>query len=219
MEITPVVGNPLLAEYERIRETGAIKSDPRDVWDLERAFTEHIGLMDECRRRWSFAIPNDAALDAIAKRGPVVEVGAGTGYWAALLAQRGVDVLAYDYRPPLNAGRPDACGPVQPENTYVEPVQYHKVIVCHPDGRVAHAYPTRTLLLVWPAIGRMAVNALRYYEQGGGERVAYVGEFGGCTGDEAFHARLRKAWFEVETVAIPTWPGMHDFLMVFERRG
>jgi hypothetical protein len=30
----------------------------------------------------------------------VVEVGAGTGYWAALLRARGVDVVAYDVRPP-----------------------------------------------------------------------------------------------------------------------
>lgn len=31
---------------------------------------------------------------------PVVEMGAGTGYWAALLQQRGVDVVALDRHPP-----------------------------------------------------------------------------------------------------------------------
>ena len=40
------------------------------------------------------------ALALLAARAPLVEVGAGTGYWAAALRRRGVDVLAYDLNPP-----------------------------------------------------------------------------------------------------------------------
>ena len=36
------------------------------------------------------------ALDAIAAVSPITEIGCGTGYWAALLRTRGVDVLAFD---------------------------------------------------------------------------------------------------------------------------
>ena len=36
-----------------------------------------------------------------------MEVGAGTGYWAATLRRRGVDVLAYDLIPP-SAEAPEA---------------------------------------------------------------------------------------------------------------
>ena len=41
------------------------------------------------------------ALDAIAALGPIIEVGAGTGYWAALLQHRGAtpgpsDFVAFD---------------------------------------------------------------------------------------------------------------------------
>ena len=50
--------------------------------------------------RFSWAIPNEEALDAIAAVGPIVEIGAGTGYWAWLLQKRGVDVVAYDATPP-----------------------------------------------------------------------------------------------------------------------
>ena len=48
----------------------------------------------------SFAIPNEAALATIAENAPLIECGAGTGYWSALLQQRGVDVLAFDSHPP-----------------------------------------------------------------------------------------------------------------------
>ena len=52
------------------------------------------------RRTISHAIPSAAALKALAKLGPIVEMGSGSGYWAAMLRERGVDVLAYDAEPP-----------------------------------------------------------------------------------------------------------------------
>ena len=44
----------------------------------------------------AFAVPNQQALDVLAKHAPLLELGAGTGYWASLLRGAGVDVLAYD---------------------------------------------------------------------------------------------------------------------------
>src|SRR3990167_7191971 len=57
---------------------------------------ERNALVDE----YSWAIPNDAALRAIAECGPVFEVGAGGGYWAYCLRALGVDVIATDPDPP-----------------------------------------------------------------------------------------------------------------------
>jgi protein-L-isoaspartate O-methyltransferase len=51
-------------------------------------------------RKYPCAAFNSAALALLAARAPLVEVGAGTGYWAAALRRRGVDVLAYDLNPP-----------------------------------------------------------------------------------------------------------------------
>ena len=45
-------------------------------------------------KRYAFAIPSDEALDALADVSPLVEMGAGTGYWAYLLRKRHVDVQA-----------------------------------------------------------------------------------------------------------------------------
>ena len=52
----------------------------------------------------AFAVPSGSVLDRIASIAPrIVEIGAGTGYWSALLRLRGVDALAYD-ADPLSAG-------------------------------------------------------------------------------------------------------------------
>merc|ERR1712185_199770 len=52
------------------------------------------------RRCISHSVPSTPTLKALAKLGPIVEVGAGSGYWAAMLKERKVDVLAYDIEPP-----------------------------------------------------------------------------------------------------------------------
>jgi ShK domain-like len=52
----------------------------------------------------AFAIPNEHALKVISNHedvGPLIEFGAGSAYWAAILKQLGVDILTYDIRPPL----------------------------------------------------------------------------------------------------------------------
>lgn len=63
---------------------------------LERATARPIGVA-----RYSYAIPDLTALNILAEHGPILEIGAGTGYWAYLLRQRGVDVAAFDINPPL----------------------------------------------------------------------------------------------------------------------
>lgn len=54
-------------------------------------------------RAYSWAVPCPDALDWMDRTldgRPVVEVGAGMGYWAWQLTQLGVDVVAYDLHPP-----------------------------------------------------------------------------------------------------------------------
>ena len=47
-------------------------------------------------RRYGLAIPTDEAIAACVARSPLVEIGAGLGYWASLIAQQGGDIAAYD---------------------------------------------------------------------------------------------------------------------------
>ena len=63
------------------------------------------------QRLYSCGVPTEAALVAVASLGlPVVEMGCGTGYWAKLLRCKGVDVAAYDIRPPGNGAADNGAG-------------------------------------------------------------------------------------------------------------
>lgn len=75
----------------------------------------------------------------------------------------------------------------------------------------------RNLLLVWPPLNdRMGVDCLRNWY---GRYVCYVGEgYGDCTGDDAFHETLEQCFRQVKWLPLSTWPGVHDHLMIYERR-
>jgi hypothetical protein len=82
-----------MLELERLaREKALVQPVPLGT---ELAFGT-LGERDELVHLYSWAIPNEDALRAIAAHGPILEVGAGNGYWAQLLTERGVDVLAFD---------------------------------------------------------------------------------------------------------------------------
>ncbi|MEI8240561.1 MAG: methyltransferase domain-containing protein [Actinomycetota bacterium] len=209
-----VGSNPLLLEF-RARDGVA---SPADIVTLTATY--------------AFAIPTDAALSAIARHSPsgIVEIGAGTGYWASLLEEVGIDVVAFD---PAPAGSAD--------NTW-----FHSSASWFPVGRadntVVDRHGDRTLLLVWPTRNEAwPAESLQRFLEAGGDTVVYVGEgVGGPTGDVAFHRLLGEVdqclactygvldtpcvcdiepqWHRIDTVPLPHWPGRHDDLHVYRAR-
>ena len=159
---------------------------------------------------YSWAVPNSKALEAIAEYSPIVEIGAGTGYWAKLLQDQGCDVLAFDKAPPHKKSNPyHDCGVIT--NVWTEIRQGSASVLKRPECK------GRALFLCWPPYNTsMASDCLRYFK---GDIVIYVGEGGyGCTGDEAFHNKLNKDFEHVKTVGIPQWHGIHDCLTVWKRK-
>ena len=180
---------------------------------------------------FAFAVPTDDALDAIASHAPegLVELGAGTGYWARLLADRGVDVVAYDAVPP-----PDTANPFFGGSALWHPVDAG-------DERSIARHPDRTLLIVWPTRESWATDAVRLFHDSGGRRLAFVGEGpGGRMGDDQLHAMLglsegcmacdyglvdlscvcdiQPTWALRRRIELPHWGGYEDDLYLFERR-
>jgi len=91
-------GNELLARWE-INQT----SLPPDFHSLlspdisESRRGDLFELEDEeAQEKYAWAIPNEKALMAISEFAPIIEMGAGAGYWARLLRDRGVEIEAYD---------------------------------------------------------------------------------------------------------------------------
>ncbi len=187
---------------------------PHSSWDALPPEQWTKGTRVEYRwdliRRFAFAVPTDAAVAALAALSPLVEIGAGRGYWAHLLREAGADVLAFDTYPPRYADsgwwRPGDGAP------------WTAILRGGPER--AGRYPDRTLFLCWPPYGAdMAARALRAYDRAGGQRVAYVGEGeGGCTGDRAYHAALERDWRVVRRVVLPQWGGIHDDLTIYRRQ-
>lgn len=100
----------LLAEYTSKEEsnnrgllTVLTENDPRGIRVAVASERVRTYCVEPLTRTVGFGVPGDQALKLAASAAPLIEVGAGTGYWTALLRARGVDVDAYDVAPPTDA--------------------------------------------------------------------------------------------------------------------
>ncbi len=147
-------------------------------------------------RHFAWAVPTEQAIATIRRHADrVVEVGAGSGYWAWLMRQTGIDVAAYDVTPPA--------------------FTWSRVEVG--DTRVVDRDPRRALFLCWPPWqSPMAADALRRH---GGDCLIYVGEWLRGNADPSFFASLTASFDAVDGVSLPQWYARDDALFVFRRKG
>src|ERR1700674_2056565 len=101
---------PYLREFARLQAELADARARVDSPHSARPLSAHERRV-WCVRRYAFAIPTEQALATIARYAPIVELGAGTGYWAFLLRRRGVNCVAYDLAPPDAAASPNRFRP------------------------------------------------------------------------------------------------------------
>lgn len=148
-------------------------------------------------KRYSWAIPSPGDIAWLAKalgRRGLVEVGAGSGYWAWQAQQAGIDVIAYE--------------PADPAvNTYTDGTEY---LAIKRDGHTAsQLHPDRALLLCWPSHNDpWAAQALNAYK---GDMLIYIGEDqGGHCADNGFFQLRDRGW--IRTGSSPhhvTWRHTH----------
>lgn len=217
IEEIPGFSPPREKTFEPVSEMNPYLADVFSLVDGdEMALKDHLFgtshkygmLLSLARQRYvykyAWAIPSKQALDAIARYSPIVEIGAGSGYWAHLLAKLGVDIVAYD---------------VSKTNQYMGSYnRFHKpwFEVREGDEKSVKGHADRALFLCWPPYDdKMAVNTLKQYK---GDTVLYIGEGkGGCTASDAFFNLLTKNFSEEDNVDIPVWFGIHDRLFIFKR--
>ena len=144
---------------------------------------------------------DEATIRKIASHGPIVEMGAGRGYWAWCLSQIGCDVLSFNEDVPP-----------QDYKFGMYSHLFHPVQVGTPSTLKYHG--DRTLLLVWPPYDDpMAADCLRHFK---GKFLCYVGE--DCTADDTFHEVLNDCFEQIAWLPMSTWPGIHDSLFVYRRK-
>lgn len=156
--------------------------------------------------QYAWAIPNAEALLELKKYEPIVEAGAGTGYWASLLKKMGVDIIAYDIVP---VPAKNNAWHFRANKSWAEVLAGDETIVAE--------HPDRTLFVCWPpGDDPFAFNALSKYR---GKTFIYIGEGpGGANGNRDFFTLLAKDWKLKNVVVIPQWPGIYDAMCVYERK-
>ena len=208
------------------RKTAAEKFLKQNGWREERLVLDRRGISRQLSRRniarmvrtelssaafrnlyikrFGFAILTAEAVEFLRPYSPVLEVGAGCGYWSYELARAGMDVVATD----LSSG---SYGWAKLWTT----------IKRFGAAAAVSKYPRRALLVVWPEYGgRWAAAALRRHLDTGGSTVIYVGEGnGGCTADDAFHRILSRQFDRVAGQRIPQFRHLHDWIEVWQRKG
>lgn len=214
--LTPIAGSPSDQAvpdevsnpyWQIIRELPSTDSG----WEGLTPYGYSPGLIETCSReklvgRYAWAIPSPGDIAWMAKvlngRG-LVEVGAGSGYWAWQAQQAGIDTVAYE--------------PYEPaDNKYVDGREWTTILR---DGNdAARHHPDRALLLCWPSYSDpWAAHTLATYN---GDMLFYVGEGpGGCCGDDGFFELLDAEWDEVgRSPHHVTWWAIHCGMTAYTRR-
>lgn len=155
-------------------------------------------------RKYSWSIPNEKAIKKIVSLSPIVEVGAGTGYWASLVASEGGDIIAYDKFPPLFGN-----------NKYCDVVQYFPVK--EGDHSKLSLHPDRAMMLSWaPYDNSMGADHISNCLS---KHLILIGEgYGGCCGNDEMFSLLDKHFKIVESIQLPNWPGINDNLSIYLRK-
>jgi hypothetical protein len=165
-------------------------------FDVESYITRYPLL-----KKYSFAIPNEEAIHVIKDISldyPVIELGAGAGYWAYLIQQIGGNITPYDI------------GDWFWGNQWTHIHQSNEEILI---GK-----KDISLFLCWPPYDEdMGYNCLKLFE---GPIFIYVGEGPfGCCANRKFFDLLDEEWTPELSISIPQWPGIHDSLVVYKKLG
>ena len=186
------VGNPYYDECLRLGLGNDQYSFQMETYTKRREMT----------KKYAWSIPCPKALSVLEEYLPIVEMGAGRGYWASLVDG---DIVAYDTFAEsdlhyLGGNKENLWFPVQTGGL--------EKLADHPD---------RTLFLCWPPYDTpMGGDILRAFT---GKYFIHVGEWdGGCTGGDCYWKQIEEEWEEIRSVDLIQWSGIHDNLYVFERK-
>lgn len=195
-----------LSSYERW------KIKERVDWQDERSITSHMDALtgefmarEKFIQKYGFAILWSGAIEAIRPHAPLVEIGAGSGYWTYELQSHGIDCIATDTMEG-SYGFFTRDNPDDPERRwnkqYVEIEKLNSV-------EAVRRYPNRNILTVWPDYDApWAADALDIFT---GQTVIYMGEgYGNATADDRFHIMLEQRFGNQESIPMPHFEYSYD---------
>lgn len=189
----------LEALYEEILRygpegTGIISESQSDVCDGWKQL-HFIYRRKAFVKKYSWAVPSKEAVQKIAEfigKSGCLEVCAGSGLWSRLLKEEGVDIVATD------------------DGSDVFEKSYAPVIKMSAQDAILHYQDRSVLFVCWAYCSLEGIEA-RFK----GDKIVYIGEcrdgLTGCIPDD-------RDWEEVESLEIPRWPPVHDYVALYRRR-
>ena len=153
------------------------------------------------KEKYTYAIPYLEILKMIKYYAPILEIGAGSGFWGALLRKINCEIIVttigddhYEFSDEF-------------PNKFTE-IEYIAGI------DAVKKYPNKTVLWVWPGIEEWTEETLENIKG----RLIYIGEgHGGHTGTDKFHAILEEKFNIVQIKNMLQWEGYQDNAYVYER--
>ncbi|KDO28971.1 hypothetical protein SPRG_20076 [Saprolegnia parasitica CBS 223.65] len=165
------------------------------------------------------AIPHPDALKAIAAHSPLIEIGAGLGYWSSLLLKQKADILPFDKQSKLKWSTDMA--PIDVDDDEVietlDAIVPPFTKVYEGGAEVLELKPLkgRTLLLCAPPQSSLARDALRHYK---GRYLIHIGEWYGETGDRQFECDVMKHFTLLQRIALPNYTDTAHEVTIWDRK-
>ena len=168
-------------------------------------------------RKYAWAVPDEVAIKLISEFSPLIEIGAGIGYWAKLIAEVGGDILAFDTEENWETMKIAGDFEEISKKTGVQvDLEYKWFDVQVGDEETIKQYPDRTLFLCWPPFqSEMGLNCLKKYT---GEYFIFVGEEARNSNNESFDQYLDQHFYKIIDHPIPKYEGITDSLKVYQRK-
>jgi hypothetical protein len=160
---------------------------------------------------YAYALPSPKTLQWMAKSSsgrPLIELGAGRGYWAAQLARQGLTIEAYDVEPPSLVRNPSFPAARGQRDAWYEVGNLEEFAL-----RKA-SLGDGVLFLCWPPGwgNKMASESLIDFEDAGGTEIIFIGEpQGGKTADDQFFELLSTRWrLASQDLNFVSWWNLND---------
>lgn len=169
------------------------------------AYEATVILRPRLISEYALAIPTRDVLRYITDCGPVVEIGAGNGYWAHLIRQLGGDIIPIELDPP-ETGR----------NNHAFTKSWTDMVEGDHDS--LGEYIDRVLFLCWPTPSLANTVARKFIETGISDFI-YIGEGpDSATADVEFFKLLNEHCIGVRELQVCSYPGINDSLLHIRRK-
>ena len=168
---------------------------------------------------FAYAVPTEPCLRRIAELGPLVELGAGSGYWARCLSERGAAIRAFDRTLPADQRRKGGAF-----------IQHFAIESGGPEAAADALGAARSLLLCWPpgvsnraevdagatpTFSNMGLAALALFR---GKHLVFFGERSDSFGSPAFVAALDRQFLLERRETLPNLGTWRDAALFYRRR-